>query len=269
LVQKEASKFCWELLTCNFVAQIIFAKMAEQEVIKHTKKVYKVWNKKQTSFWHKVKEFLIEIFIIVFAITISIWFHNLSEKRHNRTEVKSFLSGLRTDIEKDAAELQEDSLSYEEQRHFFKYLVNSEPLEMLDTALMKSESWTLRNSTFLVPNISRFEAMKYSGLMEKITNKELLNEILNLYEEDIPKVVTQGKSVTAFKEKKIWPLLDKIYFQDHKDAAALKQLLNTDKEFNFAVRSVIGPMNWTLSLYKQVISQYRKVDSLIVEDLKN
>jgi hypothetical protein len=242
--------------------------MAEQEVIKHTKKVYKVWNNKQAGFWHKAKEFLVEIAIIVFAITISIWFHNLSEKRHNRAEVTSFLTGLRTDIEKDAAELQEDSLSYEEQRHFFKYLANSQPLEALDTSLMKGESWTLRNSTFLVPNVSRFEAMKYSGLMEKITNKELLNEILNLYEEDIPKVVMQGKSVTAFKESKMWPKLDKIYFQDYKDAAALKQLLNTDKEFNFAVKSVIGPMSRALYLYKQVISQYRKVDSLIVEDLK-
>src|SRR4051812_19152197 len=47
--------------------------MAELEVVKHTKKVYKIWNSKEHSFWHKAKEFLIEIFIIVFAVSLSIW----------------------------------------------------------------------------------------------------------------------------------------------------------------------------------------------------
>ena len=49
-------------------------KMAEQEVIKHTKKAYSIWGSKNSPF-HKIKEFVVEIFIIVFAITISIWFH--------------------------------------------------------------------------------------------------------------------------------------------------------------------------------------------------
>ena len=67
--------------------------MAEQEVIKHTKKIFGLWNTK-SSFWHKVSELLLEIFIIVFAVTISIYFHDRSELKHQRHETKEFLLGF-------------------------------------------------------------------------------------------------------------------------------------------------------------------------------
>jgi len=79
--------------------------MAEQEVVKRTKKVYKTWTDKELSFWHKVKEFLIEVFIIVFAISLSIWFHNSSEHAHQQEEVKQFLLGLKGDLSNDMVEM--------------------------------------------------------------------------------------------------------------------------------------------------------------------
>ncbi len=70
--------------------------MAEDEIIKHTKKIYKTWFNKEFPFWHKISEFLIEILIIVFAVTISIWFHNLSEHKHQQEDVKQFLVGFKS-----------------------------------------------------------------------------------------------------------------------------------------------------------------------------
>ena len=55
--------------------------MAEQEIIKHTKKIFKAIGKENVTIWHKLKEFAIEIIIIVIAISLSIWFHNYSEHR--------------------------------------------------------------------------------------------------------------------------------------------------------------------------------------------
>lgn len=37
--------------------------MAESEIVKHTKSIYKVWKSKQHIFPHKLKEFLLEIFL--------------------------------------------------------------------------------------------------------------------------------------------------------------------------------------------------------------
>ena len=63
------------------------------------RKLYKTWFSKEHSIWHKISEFLIEMCIIVFAVTISIWFHNLSEHRHQQEEVKQFLEGLKADLD--------------------------------------------------------------------------------------------------------------------------------------------------------------------------
>ena len=63
--------------------------MAEQEVIKHTKRIFGIW-KTQNTLLHKLSEFVGEILIIVFAITLSIYVHDLSELQHQRREAKGF-----------------------------------------------------------------------------------------------------------------------------------------------------------------------------------
>src|SRR6478735_2902080 len=96
--------------------------MAEQEVIKHTKKAYKVWSNNEHSVFYKIREFVIEIFIIVFAITISIWFHNRSEHSHQQQEAKEFLLGLKADLRNDITEMKADSLTFVQTDAAFKYI---------------------------------------------------------------------------------------------------------------------------------------------------
>lgn len=55
--------------------------MAEQEVIRHTKKVFGLW-KTNNPVWHKIADFILEILIIVFAITVSVYFHDRSVLKH-------------------------------------------------------------------------------------------------------------------------------------------------------------------------------------------
>ena len=63
--------------------------MAEQEVIKHTKNIFAVWNGSK-GFWHKLGEFFLEIIIIVFAVSLSIYLHDSSEQKHRATKQKNF-----------------------------------------------------------------------------------------------------------------------------------------------------------------------------------
>jgi hypothetical protein len=53
--------------------------MAEQEIIKHTKAIVELTTDRKKTWQHRVKEIAREILIIVFAVSISIWFHNWSE----------------------------------------------------------------------------------------------------------------------------------------------------------------------------------------------
>src|SRR6476620_12001343 len=173
--------------------------MAEQEVIKHTKKAYKIWSSKEHSLFHKIKEFIIEIFIIVFAITISIWFHNWSEHRQQQKDVKEFLLGLKEDLQNDIEEMKSDSLTFVQTAAAFKYITSAKYGETLNNDSLKKYQNYIFNTTGLVPNNGRFEGFKSSGKLGFIENSLLQNLILDLYQEDIPSLTT---STNGFTERK-------------------------------------------------------------------
>src|ERR1700728_4129967 len=72
--------------------------MAEDEIRKHANAAIKIVKDKETDWKHKLKDISLEVLIIVFAVTISIWFHNWSDKLQERKEEKIFLSGFRKDL---------------------------------------------------------------------------------------------------------------------------------------------------------------------------
>jgi hypothetical protein len=174
--------------------------MAELEVIKHAKKAYVSMNS-NNSLWHKAKEIFVEIFIIVFAITLSIWFHGWSEHRHQQTEVKQFLTGLREDLRNDIKEMNLDKQSYNKQKTIFNYLSNLKINESIAPDTMKKYGVWVLNTTALNPNNGRFEGFKSSGKIGSIENSKLQNNIMDLYQENIPALLTGTSGYTEEKEK--------------------------------------------------------------------
>jgi hypothetical protein len=47
----------------------------QDEVTKHTRKIFKTIKNPSHTFSEKLKEIVVEILIIVFAVTLSIWLH--------------------------------------------------------------------------------------------------------------------------------------------------------------------------------------------------
>jgi len=164
--------------------------MAEQEVVKHTKKVFKIWSSKEHGFWYKLREFFIEIAIIVFAVTLSIWLHDKSEHRHQQKEVKEFLLGLRQDLLSDLSEMENDRQSYVDQGKTFRYITRAQTAESINAdSLSKYRNW-LFNTTRLEQNNGRFEGFKASGKVGTIEDKILQNDIMDLYQENIPSLLS-------------------------------------------------------------------------------
>ncbi len=174
--------------------------MAEQEIIKHTKKVYRVWNSKQHTTWQKIKEFAVEIFIIVFAVTLSIWFHNWSEHRHEKAVVKEFLLGLKEDLQKDIKEMQIDSTVYARTSAAFTYITSIKYGEILNADSLNKFQDVIFNTTGMIPNNGRFEGFKSSGKIGLIEDNGLQNEILDLYQENIPGLIS---STDKYTERKV------------------------------------------------------------------
>jgi hypothetical protein len=175
--------------------------MAEQEVIKHTKKVFKIWGNKNVSIWHKVREFILEIAIIVFAISLSIWVHDKSEHSHQQKEVKEFLLGLREDLQADVAEMKEDKESYVMQGKTFSYITSLNPGKSLNNdSLKKYQTW-LFNITRLQENNGRFEGFKAAGKIGAIEDLVIQNNIMDLYQENIPAVLASTDAYIRWKNK--------------------------------------------------------------------
>jgi len=173
--------------------------MAEQEIITHTKKIFGIW-KTKSSILHKLSEFIAEIFIIVFAITLSIYFHDRSELRHQRHEAKEFLFGLRQDLKTDIEEMKSDKSSYQNSGTIFRYITSRKLNEPLNAdSISKYSNWIF-NTTGLIANSGRFEGFKSSGKMGTIENKELQNYIMDLYQEDIPSLIVSTNYYTARKQ---------------------------------------------------------------------
>lgn len=156
----------------------------EQEIIKHTENIGKSMKKKDTPLLKKLGEIAIEICIIVFAITLSMWFHDSSEQKHERKEAKEFLLGLRLDLIstiEDAKGAQDD---YEEKTKVFTYLSS------LDTSIETNsdslEKYFAEFSTTPIFHInsSRFNGFMSSGKIDQIPNKTLLTNILDFYQHD-------------------------------------------------------------------------------------
>jgi hypothetical protein len=236
--------------------------MAEDEIAKHTKKIYKTSRAKELDLWHKLQEIFVEIVIIVFAVTVSIWFHNRSEHNHQQEDVKVFLLGLHKDLKADIAEMQEDKHSYEMQNAAFTYIKRTKLGEKLNSDSVAYYSTWIYNSTALNPNNGRFEGFKSSGKLGFIENDSLQNDILDLYQENIPALLA---STTGYINHKniLFQYLQKTLHRTSDSTNNLTEVLNTEEAHNISrtlsfTSEIIDRYDATINKMKKIIAEIEK-----------
>src|ERR1700722_10505238 len=155
--------------------------MAEQEVIKHVKAAIEVSKDKNKKWQTRVLDILLEIGIIVFAVTLSIWLHNWSDSNKDREEEREFLTGLKGDLQADMAEMKGDSTAYRLEQRAIGYFQRVGAGEAINKDSMLFYRHMLFDDAQIYPRSSRFEALKGSGRMSIIRNKQLLLDFTDLY----------------------------------------------------------------------------------------
>lgn len=156
--------------------------MAEQEIAKHTKKVVRLFEKSEHGWRHKLGEMALEIITIVFAVSLSIWLHSLSEHRHEQQQVRTFLLGLRHDIANDIQATTQISAAYHSFDANFDYLSKLDPRSAPEPEKFEASYRLADTNIYFNPVISRYQGFKSSGKLTHIENEELLEKILRLYE---------------------------------------------------------------------------------------
>ncbi len=184
--------------------------MAEDEIVKHSMAVIRAWKNPHTSWKKKAAEILTEILIITFAISISVWFHNWSDRLHERGEEREFLEGLRVDLAGDTVNLNGNRDVYEHSLQGFNYFSRVGAGAPLNTDSAVTYNGTFFNSTELGAHTSRYEALKGSGKFGIIRNKELLHNIIYLNEALYTRINDLDKYYLQFQQQLSVQLMDNV-----------------------------------------------------------
>ncbi len=158
-------------------------------MIKHSEAAVDVARDRTKTWKQKLQEILLEIGIIIFAVSVSIGLHNWADSRKDRREEREFLAGLKTDLLADMEEMKNDRAGYENNLHgirYFEAVGRGAPFSKDSLAKFQQ---VIFGYIQINPRISRFEALKGSGRLDIIRNKELLIDITDLYQKDFAQIV--------------------------------------------------------------------------------
>lgn len=229
----------------------------EDEITKHTKKIYNTVKDSKHTFGEKVREIIIEIFIIVFAVTLSIWLHSWSEHRHEQSEAMFFLNGLKEDLNKDIDLLEKNKsiINYLDSNYNFLLLLTKNQIadSNVNAEIHKHLIYTLTSTH---PNNGRYDGFKSSGRLETIENDNLKENILVFYQQTLPKLISSEDYVNSLQLK----ILDLDIDKDNKMPIA--EFVRTEKMQGLFG---LGSHNFkvTVQYYDEAIKQAKEIISEI------
>jgi len=166
----------------------------QDEIIKHTKKIYSEMNNKKHSFKEKAKEVLSEILIIVFAVTLSIWLHSWSEERHQQKDAQTFLIGLKEDLQNDISNLENTKNLLNKTQQQISFVLHLTPKKMDSIKANHQQINSGTNFINTLVNNGRYEGFKSSGKINTIENQIIRNKILSYYQQTIPQIALVEES---------------------------------------------------------------------------
>ncbi|MBZ4036422.1 hypothetical protein K6T82_16750 [Flavobacterium sp. 17A] len=158
----------------------------QEEITKHSTKIYKAVKKSEHTLGEKVKEIIIEICIIVFAVTLSISLHGWSEHKHQQKEVDAFLANLKNDLKSDVESIGTEVGAYQKTNLEYEKILGLTTSQLDSIYKSKNKVNFPIHSHGQSLHIGNYEGFKSSGKLGYIENEELKQKILNYYQIFVP-----------------------------------------------------------------------------------
>ncbi len=215
----------------------------QEEITKHSNKIYKTVKNSEHTLGEKVKEIIIEIFIIVFAVTLSIWLHGWSEHRHQQKEVSVFLANLKNDLQSDIESIDREVNAYQK--------TNVEYQKILALTTSQLDSIYKSNNKVNFPihshgqtlNIGNYEGFKSSGKIGYIEDEKLKQKILSYYQIFVPAANEVDKLYTDF--------LFKCFDKEIENADKPEQKLYSDPKYKKTLEYLVKLGKNNIRVYKE------------------
>lgn len=200
-----------------------------------------------------------EIFIIVFAVTLSIWLHSWSENRHEQKVAKEFLNGLQEDLTKDVESFKANqrTIAHLDSNYNFLLLINKSQTvdNQLNAEINKHLIYTLTKTN---PNNGRYEGFKSSGKIETIANKNLKNDILAFSQQTVPKLISSETYVNFLQLKILDLQIDKNNKTTIRDFVTKEKMQGLFGLASHNLRISIQYYNEAIKQANEIIAEIRK-----------
>lgn len=160
--------------------------MSEEKLIEHTGNVVEIIKDKSLSWKQKAKRFAEEIIVIVIAISLTLLFHNWNDARHEKKIAREFLSGIVTDLNGTADDLENSLKSFQPTIDYYDTVWKQIMSNTIKPLFTDSNSDYLRNTSYFVFDDGRFQGFQSSGYLRLIENQDLLKHLVTLYTVHMP-----------------------------------------------------------------------------------
>ncbi|MEO8821120.1 MAG: hypothetical protein ABI374_09780 [Ginsengibacter sp.] len=243
--------------------------MAEEEKIKeHAKKAVLALSNKENSWKKKITGFLFEILIIIVAVSITLWFHNLNDQRHDREMEKNFLIGIRDDLKQDTATLKYVNLFLQTPLAYYDNVLKQINENKIDARYVDTNSVQLINDLYFNYNNGLFESFKSSGNLRVIKNQKLLSDITGLYTDALPFQQESDKHILDNRALEYGEYIGSKYGIDSSWNTHISNHLN-DPDVRFQIQKNDIDLKEMVRHHKQLISEINDVNDEIDKELKD
>ena len=243
--------------------------MAEEEKIReHAKQALLGLTDKKKGWKEKIKDLLWEILIIVVAINLTLWFHNWSDKRHNRELEKDFLIGIKSDLNDIRNLLESEFKDYQPTLDYYDSVWVQINEHRIDKAFVDANSYNLINSMNFRFDNSRFDNFKSSGKLQLIENDSLLRDLTSLYTIFLPMQVEADNVVFNERRRDYITYIASKAQMDSTGNIIVSNLLDIP-EVKFQINWQRGALHERKFHKQQAVQEINTVITKIDNELKN
>jgi hypothetical protein len=234
--------------------------MSEEKIIQHAGKALHAIQDKEKGWRKKVKEFLVEILIIVFAVSITLALHNWNDSLHERRLEREFLTGIKNDLDTGAFSLEENIRFFQPNLDYFNKVRQQLATHQVNAAYLDSNSMRLLNTYYWAFDMGRFEGFKSSGNLRLIENQALLKHLMTMYTINIPFQVQADEQV--FDDRRH-------FFEEHIGSKAAFTVTNARWPTTVASQLVDDPaFRYYIFYYSAFLEEKKAQKQALVKKMK-
>lgn len=237
--------------------------MASHDIIKQSSRIVGLLKDKDQKLKHKVGEIFIEIIIIVFAITLSLFFERWRQNVEDHNLEKTFLQGLKIDLAKDVDQLNVSSAKWIELKNAVHYFIRPENQINWQQDSINFYGFKVFHNVYFFPSTNRYEALKSTGKINVIEDKQLQNNIVDLYQTKIPDLQQQVNFFNNFANSQVMNYLVNNLKRDSNNNALLDKSFFTDIRLRnlfsfYSIEDILKRSDSTINKSEEILKEIDK-----------